>query len=75
MVNVNKKWAALIAVALSTFLISLDSTFMNVAINSLVIDLNTTVSTVQLIITFYTFITITSITHQRKRGNKKGRME
>lgn len=57
MVNVNKKWAALIAVALSTFLISLDSTFMNVAINSLVIDLNTTVSTVQLIITFYTFIT------------------
>lgn len=57
MLNVKKKWATLIAVALSTFLISLDSTFMNVAINSLVLDLNTTVSSVQLIITFYTLIT------------------
>jgi MFS family permease len=53
----DKKWLVLIAVALSTFLISLDSTFMSVSLNSLVLDLNTTISTVQMIITFYTLIT------------------
>ena len=46
-------WAALIAVSLSSFIISLDSTFMNVAISNLVIDLNTTLSSIQLIIAVY----------------------
>ena len=46
-------WTALIAVSLSSFIISLDSTFMNVAISNLVVDFNTTLSTVQLIIAVY----------------------
>ncbi len=46
-------WTALIAVSLSSFIISLDSTFMNVAISNLVVDLNTTLSSVQLIIAVY----------------------
>jgi EmrB/QacA subfamily drug resistance transporter len=46
-------WMALILVALSSFIIALDSTFMNVAITNLVVDLNTTVSAIQIIITVY----------------------
>lgn len=46
-------WTALILVTLSSFIISLDSTFMNVAISNLVLDLNTTVSYIQIIITVY----------------------
>ncbi len=55
--NNNKSWLPLIIIALASFVIALDSTFMNVAISSLVVDLNTTVQAVQTIITFYTLIT------------------
>jgi EmrB/QacA subfamily drug resistance transporter len=52
--NVTKiGWTALILVSLSSFIIALDSTFMNVAISNLVVDLNTTVSAIQIIITVY----------------------
>ena len=47
-------WTALIIVSLSAFVIALDSTFMNVAITTLVKDLNTTVSVIQTIISVYT---------------------
>jgi len=46
-------WTALILVSLSSFIIALDSTFMNVAITNLVVDLHTTVSVIQIIITVY----------------------
>ena len=54
---VNVSWIPLILISLAAFIITLDSTFMNVAIAQLISDLNTTVSTVQLIISFYTLIT------------------
>ncbi|MBI5680569.1 MAG: MFS transporter [Methanobacterium sp.] len=44
---------ALILVSLSSFIIALDSTFMNVAISNLVVDLDTTVGVIQIIITVY----------------------
>ncbi len=50
-------WIPLIAVAFASFIIALDATFMNVSISQLVIDLNTDVSTVQTIMSFYTLIT------------------
>jgi len=46
-------WTALILVSLSSFIIALDSTFMNVAITNLIVDLNTTVPVIQIIITVY----------------------
>lgn len=55
--NNSKNWLPLIIIACATFIIALDSTFMNVAISSLVIDLNTEIGTIQNIITFYTLIT------------------
>ena len=49
----NIGWTAVIIVSLSSFIISLDNTFMNVAISNLVVDLNTTVPIIQIIITVY----------------------
>lgn len=46
-------WTAIIIVSLSSFIIALDSTFMNVAIGNLVVDLNTTIQTIQIIISVY----------------------
>ncbi|MDP3622784.1 MAG: MFS transporter, partial [Methanobacteriaceae archaeon] len=46
-------WITLIVVSLSAFVIALDTTFMNVAITTLVKDLNTTVGTIQFIIAVY----------------------
>lgn len=55
--NYSKSWFPLIIIACASFIIALDSTFMNVAISTLVQDLNTSLSTIQGIITFYTLIT------------------
>lgn len=53
----NPTWIPLILISLAAFIITLDTTFMNVALSQLVSDLNTTISTIQLIISFYTLIT------------------
>ena len=50
-------WIPLIVVALASFIIALDATFMNVSISQVVIDLNTDVSTIQSTMSFYTLIT------------------
>jgi EmrB/QacA subfamily drug resistance transporter len=50
-------WMALIVIALASFIIALDATFMNVSISQVVADLNTDVSTIQMIMSFYTLIT------------------
>ncbi len=50
-------WIPLIVVALASFIIALDTTFMNVSISQLVVDLKTDVSTIQTIMAFYTLIT------------------
>ena len=50
-------WIPLILVACASFIITLDSTFMNVSISQVVADLNTDVSTIQLTMSFYTLIT------------------
>ena len=50
-------WIPLIVVALASFIIALDATFMNVSISQVVADLNTDVSTIQMTMSFYTLIT------------------
>lgn len=52
----NVEWIPLILISLASFIITLNTTFMNVTISQLVLDLNTTISTIQLIISFYTLI-------------------
>ncbi len=55
--NKETSWIPLIVIALASFIIALDATFMNVSISQVVADLNTDVSTIQLIMSFYTLIT------------------
>ena len=50
-------WIPLILVASASFIIALDTTFMNVSISQVVADLNTDVSTIQMTMAFYTLIT------------------
>ena len=50
-------WIPLILVACASFIITLDTTFMNVSISQVVVDLNTDVSIIQMIMSFYTLIT------------------
>ena len=50
-------WIPLILVACASFIITLDTTFMNVSMAQVVVDLNTTVITIQMIMSFYTLIT------------------
>ena len=51
-----RTWAPLAAVCLAMFIVVVDSTMMNVAISSIVADLETTVSGVQGAIAFYSLI-------------------
>ena len=50
-------WIPLILAACASFIIALDTTFMNVSIAQVVADLNTDVSTIQMTMSFYTLIT------------------
>ncbi|WP_407377855.1 MFS transporter [Methanobrevibacter sp.] len=50
-------WLPLIVIALASFIIALDATFMNVSISQVVADLHTDVSTIQMTMSFYTLIT------------------
>ena len=50
-VNENS-WIPLIVVACASFIIVLDSLFMNVSISRIVVDLSTDVSTIQMIVCF-----------------------
>ena len=50
-------WIPLIIVACASFIIVLDSLFMNVSISRVVVDLNSDVSTIQMIVSFNTLIT------------------
>ena len=52
-----QSWIPLIIVALASFIIALDATFMNVSIAQVVADLHTDVSTIQATMSFYTLIT------------------
>lgn len=54
---IEHSWLPLVLVACASFIITLDSTFMNVSISQVVADLHTNVTVVQGIMTFYTLIT------------------
>jgi len=51
-----KKWAPLAALALAQFIMVLDQAVMNVSISQLVEDFDTSVTTIQGVITLYTLV-------------------
>jgi MFS family permease len=50
------KWSILLVIVLATFVMVIDSTSMNVSISNVVADLNTTVGTIQGVMSFYTLV-------------------
>jgi EmrB/QacA subfamily drug resistance transporter len=56
MVEKQYKWGVVIIACMAIFIIVLDSSAMNVAITTLVVELNTTLSTIQAIIALYALI-------------------
>ena len=51
-----RKWLPLILLASAQFVMTLDSSVMNVSISQIVADLNTSIQGVQSAITFYTLV-------------------
>jgi EmrB/QacA subfamily drug resistance transporter len=68
------KWAVLIALCSGQFIMVLDSTVMNVSIERVIEDLDTTVSTMQLAIATYTLTTAALIMIGGKLGDIFGRL-
>ena len=53
----NISWMPLFVIAAAAFVGALDATFMNVSMSQVVIDLDTSVGTIQKMVSFYTLIT------------------
>ena len=56
MIDSKTGWLTLLVVTLSVFIIVIDKTFLNVAISTLIKDLNTNISTIQSIIAIYSLV-------------------
>lgn len=70
-----KKWIIVIVLAITQFVMILDSTVMNVSISTVVKDLDTTVSSLQAAITFYTLTMAAFMLTGGKLGDIFGRLK
>jgi EmrB/QacA subfamily drug resistance transporter len=68
-----QKWLPLVVLSLAQFLMVLDQAVMNVAISQLVEDFDTTVTTIQAVITFYALVMATLMITGGKVGDIMGR--
>lgn len=68
-----KKWTVVALLALAQFVMVLDSTVMNVSISTVVKDLNTSISSMQMAITFYTLTMASFMLLGGKLGDILGR--
>jgi EmrB/QacA subfamily drug resistance transporter len=67
------RWAPLIALAIAQFVMVLDQSVMNVSISTLVADFNTTVTTIQAVITLYCLVMAMFMMTGAKIGDIIGR--
>ena len=68
-----RKWAPLVVLALAQFLMVLDQAVMNVSISQLVDDFDTSVTTIQSVITMYSLVMATLMITGGKLGSLWGR--
>jgi len=68
-----KFWAPMIAASLALFIVVVDSTMMNVAVPTIVKDLNTNVTSVQGVIAMYSLIMLLLATFLPKNSAKSHR--
>ncbi len=66
-------WGPLIILCMAFFILVFDTTAMTVAINDLVIDLNTDVGTIQAIMAFFTLVMASTMLMGAKLGDMYGR--
>ena len=71
--SAKKGWLALVALATAQFVMVLDQSVMNVSISALVKDFNTTVTTIQAVITLYCLVMAMLIMTGAKIGDIIGR--
>ena len=71
--SAKKGWLALVALATAQFVMVLDQSVMNVSISSLVKDFNTTVTTIQAVITLYCLVMAMLMMTGAKIGDMIGR--
>ena len=71
--STSKGWLALVALATAQFLMVLDQSVMNVSISQLVKDFDTTVTTIQAVITLYCLVMAMLILTGAKIGDIIGR--
>jgi len=70
-----KKWLVVIILSFAQFIMVLDSTVMNVSISEIVADLHTSVSGLQIAITFYTLVMAAMMLTGGKLGDIWGRLK
>ncbi len=68
-----RRWLPLVALAGAQFIMVLDQSVMNVAISQLVVDFDTTVTTIQAVITFYSLVMAMFMLTGGKIGDILGR--
>src|SRR4051794_39786317 len=68
-----KKWFVILILAISQFVMILDSSVMNVSISTVAHDLDTTISGMQAAITFYALTMASLMLTGGKLGDKLGR--
>jgi MFS family permease len=68
------KWTVLIALSLAMFILVIDTTIMNVSISTLIADFDTTVTTVQGVITMYALVMAAFMITGGKLGDIWGRL-
>lgn len=66
-------WGPLIVLCMACFILVFDTTAMSVAIKDLVVDLNTTISTIQAIMAVYTLVMASTMLLGAKLGDMYGR--
>ena len=66
-------WGPLIVLCIACFILVFDTTAMSVAINDLVVDLDTTISTIQAIMAIYTLVMASMMLMGAKLGDMYGR--
>jgi EmrB/QacA subfamily drug resistance transporter len=66
-------WGALIVLCIACFILVFDTTAMSVAINDLVVDLDTDISTIQAVMAIYTLVMASMMLMGAKLGDMYGR--
>ena len=73
MAKKERKWGVLIVLCMAVFIMMVDTTIMNVSISQLVIDLNTNIQSIQIVIAVYALVMAALMIPASKLGDLFGK--